>query len=130
MDIIRKKVTPEPYEVFEYNGRSYQTLEQAEWARKMDVLTSDVYIVVDTRRGRITGDRIEVYSTMEKARRSLSALADKDASYFRIAKAPLDLREVDVSNELLVETHKKQIEKSQKIIDFLEKNSTYTESSL
>lgn len=124
MDIIKKKVTPEPYEVFEYNGQHYQTLERAEMARKADMLTSDVYVVVDTRYKVITGDCIEVYSTLEKARRSLSTLADKDTSYFRIFKAPLDLREMDVSDELLLESHKKQTEKSQKIIDFLEKKKT------
>lgn len=130
MNIVRKIVTPQPYEVFEYNGKHYQTLEQAERDRKADLLTDIVYVVVDKRRRDITGNHIEVYSTLEKARRSLSTLADKDTSYFHIFKAPLDLREMDVSDELLLESHKKQIEKSQKIIDFLERNSTHTESPL
>lgn len=121
MDIIQKTITPEPYEMFEYNGRTYQNLVSAERAQKIDMLTDTVYVVIGTKhRGSLSGE-IEVYSTLEKAKRSLSNLSDRETAGYRIEATTLDLREIDVPDELLLESHKKQIEKSQKIVDFLEK---------
>lgn len=127
MDITRKTITPDPYEVFEYNDRVYQNLMQAEHARKIDMLTDTVYVVINTKHRSDLNNGI-VYSTLEKAKRSLSNLSDREVLHYRIEAMTLDLREIDVPDELLLESHKKQLEKSQKIVNFLEKRLKGTSS--